>query len=136
MYFQELEDLKTKYNLPEDIINKLDIWFAYLRKTQRKYILPDYFAREYSLSHQRVRELFYHATLVGVLEINYEIHCPYCDYKLDIEVHKTQDIPNEKVACDECGKEFNPALFYEKIIISYNLLKNPVMGDKKKLELL
>jgi len=131
MYFQELKDLKTKYNIPEDIIDKLDTWLAYLRRSQRKYILPDFFGREYNLQYQVVRELFYYATSLGVLEINYEIHCPFCDEMLNEEIHESINIPNGKVECD-CGKSFNPALHPEKIVISFNLIKEPSKVDKKK----
>lgn len=132
MFFPELKDLKTKYNIPEDTIEKLDTWLAYLRANQKKYILPEFFAREYGIPHQVVRELFYYATSVGVLEINYEVHCPFCDDMAGLEVHDTKDIPNEKIQC-ECGKEYNPSLFHEKIIISFNLIKTPNKSDKKKL---
>jgi len=112
MYFQELKDLKTKYNIPEDIIDKLDTWLAYLRRSQRKYILPDFFGREYNLQYQVVRELFYYATSLGVLEINYEIHCPFCDEMLNEEIHEILIFQTARLS-----------VIAEKALIQHSILK-------------
>ncbi|WZL82703.1 hypothetical protein QBE53_06205 [Vallitaleaceae bacterium 9-2] len=120
MYFQKLQKLKEEYRIPNDTIQNLDTWLASLRRFERKRFYSDFFAYEYDINPEFALEVFIKASEVGILKINYELHCPECDEF--IEKIEPDSIFEESKAFCENGHSFNRV---EGIVMSFELIETP-----------
>lgn len=132
MFFPKLTRLKERFNIPNDIINKLDTWLGMIPKYQRSGFTSDFFAREYNIDYTVTEEIFLNCVEIGLLSINYDVYCPSCD-EIAYSASVITDIP-EFVRCDN-GHLFSISKHSECLCYSYNLIESPSTDCKKKLKL-
>lgn len=101
------------------MVSKFDNWLSNRPYNQRDSILPEYLSDDVpEINYELARELMYYAVKLGVLQTNYEVHCPKCGDLVEI-YHRQLDIPEEMES--QCGYIFNPWNHKDKIVVSFKV---------------
>ncbi len=135
MFYPQLSQLKTKYNITDNLVDKFDTWLACIPSTRRKHISPSFFAREYKIDEILSLHIFEAAAEIGLLSTNYEVYCPICEEYID-SFASIEEL-EEEGPIFSCGSHnFDITKNTRYILMTFNLLLSPSGNPKKKRELI
>ncbi len=135
MFYPQLNQLKTDYNITADLVDKFDTWLACIPNNRREHLSPSFFANEYKIDPLLALRIFESAAKIGLLSINFEVYCPICEEFVD-SFTSLEELKEEGPNFSCGNHNFDITKNTRYILLTFNLLYSPSGNPKKKRDLI